>query len=195
MAKTLDCSNCGSNVTVYPSEIKRYDNHFCDNSCKKEFESDSMSGDGHWRSGEGNYEKCDTCENKFYRRPSRVSKVNFCNTRCEAEYIKVRQTGETNSNWSGGVGGQRYGSNWRKKRTEAIKRDDCECQVCEMSRDEHYKKYGKVLSVHHKIPIDTFDKPEDANYLINLVTTCMSCHGKLDTISRRGADRKPTISV
>lgn len=47
MSKTLDCSNCGSDVKVYPSEIKKYDNHFCGNNCKQEFESESMSGGGH----------------------------------------------------------------------------------------------------------------------------------------------------
>jgi 5-methylcytosine-specific restriction endonuclease McrA len=194
MAKTLDCSNCGSDVTVYPSEIDRYNNHFCDNSCKQEFESDAMSGDGHWRSGTGNYETCDTCEDKFYRRPSRVGEVNFCSTRCEAEYIKIRQTGDTNSNWCGGYA-KSYGSNWRGSREKAIKRDNECCQICGTNRDNHYENHGRDLEVHHKIPIAEFDEPEDANYLINLVTTCMGCHGKLDTISRREADRKPTISV
>jgi 5-methylcytosine-specific restriction endonuclease McrA len=195
MVKTLDCDNCGSDVTVYPSEIEKYNNHFCNNKCKQEFESESMSGDTHWRSGTGNYETCDSCGDEFYRRPSRVKSNNFCSTSCESEYIKDRQTGKTNSNWQGGVGTQSYGSNWRSKRIESIERDNCVCQVCGMSRDEHYEMYGSDLNVHHKIPIDKFDEPEDANYLINLVTTCRSCHGQLDTISRREADRKPTISV
>jgi 5-methylcytosine-specific restriction endonuclease McrA len=59
----------------------------------------------------------------------------------------------------------------------------------------NYDKYGQDLDVYHKIPAKEFDKVDDANYLINLVITCRSCHGKLDKISRREANRKPSISV
>jgi 5-methylcytosine-specific restriction endonuclease McrA len=189
-----DCDNCGSDVRVYPSEIEKYDNHFCSNKCKQEFESEYLSGDSHWRTGTGNYEVCDTCKDEFHRTPSRSDGKNFCSTRCEAKYLKERQTGDTNSNWCGGYA-KSYGSNWNKKRGETLERDGYKCKVCDMSREEHYQEYGRDLDVHHKIPIAEFDESEDANYLINLVTICRSCHGKLDKISRREADRKPSISV
>lgn len=80
-------------------------------------------------------------------------------------------------------------------RRKALKRDEYSCQVCEMTREEHYNKTDRDLDVHHKIPIAEFDEPEDANYLTNLVTTCRSCHATLDKVSRREANRKPSIPV
>jgi len=179
-----DCDFCGDKILVYPSEFEKYNNHFCSNECKIQFDKEVFEKEGHPRDGVGNYENCDSCGDEFYRRPGRVRENNYCSKKCMGEGFRI------DDSISGG-----YGSNWREMRKKALKRDEYSCSVCDCSREEHYNNYDRDLDVHHKIPIAEFDKPEDANYLINLTTTCRGCHGKLDKISRREANRKPSISV
>jgi predicted HNH restriction endonuclease len=49
------------------------------------------------------------------------------------------------------------------------------------SRDEVCQKCGsdgsdRLLDVHHIDPIRTFEKPEEANTMDNLILLCRSCH-------------------
>jgi len=87
---------------------------------------------------------------------------------------EVKQ-GENNPNWCGGYEGE-YGHTWPRMREKALERDEYECQVCGAEEQLH---------VHHKLPVRTFEDPDEAHYMVNLVTCCVSCHPKLDRISRR----------
>lgn len=69
-----------------------------------------------------------------------------------------------------------YGENWFHRRKEARERDNNTCQVCGFEPD------GRNLDVHHIQPIKTFDEPEAANTLDNLITLCRSCHRKYEGI-------------
>lgn len=186
----VSCEYCESEFDKRRSEVERTDTHFCSRDCHFSWKSETKTGE---------YEilDCDYCsgETKVYPIDLERYENHFCSQKCKNNHFSENYTGEDAPNWEGGVRGQSYGRDWRTKRQETLERDDFCCQVCDMTRDEHYEKYGKDLDVHHKIPIDEFDEPEDANYLINLVTTCRSCHSQLDTISRREANREPTISV
>lgn len=77
-----------------------------------------------------------------------------------------------------------YGSNWKGKRRETLVRDRWCCQDCGMSYTDHQDEFGKGLHVHHIIPILEFDSPEDANFLMNLVTLCEECHTKWEEIGQ-----------
>jgi DEAD/DEAH box helicase domain-containing protein len=71
-----------------------------------------------------------------------------------------------------------YGSNWKKQRDLARKRDGYQCQACgipEKDRSHH---------VHHKIPFREFSSPELANRLENLVTLCPNCHQRAESAVR-----------
>jgi hypothetical protein len=96
------------------------------------------------------------------------------------------QAGELNSNWNGGYGGY-YGESWHEKRREARKRDDYECQACGMGDAEHVSEFGYGLEVHHIKPVRTFDNPDDANYLTNLVTLCTPCHQRYEQLPNERA--------
>jgi transposase len=85
------------------------------------------------------------------------------------------RSGEDAANWKGG-GPRYYGSNWESKRSAAIDRDSGECQVCGMGRERHREMYGRDIEVHHIRPIRLFDKPENANFLENLITLCKKHH-------------------
>jgi 5-methylcytosine-specific restriction endonuclease McrA len=194
----VNCSYCGDELSRRKNVAERQEHFFCNRKdCQAKWNKElSKEEHGSWNGGKEDL-VCDWCDDDFSRKSSESSyhDKSFCKKQCYFEWKRENHpTGEDNWAWNGGHADY-YGSNWTQKRQETLERDDFCCQVCDMTRDEHYEKYGKDLDVHHKIPIDEFDEPEDANYLINLVTTCRSCHGQLDTISRREANRKPTISV
>jgi transposase len=83
-------------------------------------------------------------------------------------------------NWKGGYASD-YGSNWKRMRNKARKRDNNTCQYCGYEREDGEKH----LDVHHIIPLKKFDKPEKANTLNNLITLCRSCHNKWEGIPLR----------
>lgn len=91
------------------------------------------------------------------------------------EKMSEVKRGEKNPMWAGGYEGE-YGYMWSAKRVEALERDGYECRVCGVEENLH---------VHHKVPRRHFDDPNDAHYLINLITACETCHPKLEKISRR----------
>lgn len=69
-----------------------------------------------------------------------------------------------------------YGENWDEQRAAALEQDDHTCQACGASGDD------TLLDVHHIRPLKTFESPEDANTLDNLVVFCRSCHRKWEGI-------------
>lgn len=89
------------------------------------------------------------------------------------------QPGELHHRWKGGVN-EYYGDNWERQRRKALRRDDYECQQCGITQSEHRSRTDIGLDVHHKTPIRTFQAPEDANTLDNLVTLCRSCHNTIE---------------
>lgn len=94
------------------------------------------------------------------------------------------ESGDANPNWAGGYENY-YGSNWNRKRSEALERDSFECLVCGMVPEEHHDRYNRGLDVHHIRPVQTFDEPEDANTLDNLVTLCDRCHKRWEGVPLR----------
>ena len=84
------------------------------------------------------------------------------------------KTGEEHNLWKGGVPNY-YGKNWNRKRKERLNFDDGKCQSCGAESN---------LEVHHHQPIRTFDNPEDANFLFNLITLCKTCHKNLESNRR-----------
>lgn len=189
---TFTCPECKEDFEDYKSRrsSKGEENNFCSRDCKDEFEKN------------GEVFECSWCGSDTYKPQSSIGKSSdnysidnhFCDKSCEQSWKRQHWAGEGHPSWNGGSPSYR-GKSWPEMRRKTIDRDGYTCKVCDISRAEHYEQYGRDLDVHHKIPSRTFEQVDDANYPINLVTTCMSCHGKLDKISRREADRKPTISV
>lgn len=89
------------------------------------------------------------------------------------------QPGELHHRWKGGVD-EYYGDNWMCQRRKALRRDDYECQRCGITQSEHRDQTDIGLDVHHQRPIRTFQSPESANTLDNLVTLCRSCHNTVE---------------
>jgi len=73
-----------------------------------------------------------------------------------------------------------YGGDWRKRRLEALERDEYSCRHCGISQEEHLKEHGRQLHVHHIRPSRTFEKRKEAHALDNLLVLCQSCHGSCE---------------
>jgi hypothetical protein len=78
-----------------------------------------------------------------------------------------------------------FGSNWPQIREEIIGRDNESCLRCGMGREMHRKRFGRDISVHHRIPRRRFyNDPnrsvEDSNVPSNLLTLCLPCHRRLE---------------
>jgi len=189
MKEEYTCKECNSAFKNYESRDTGGKHQFCSRKCKDKNQEN------------GEYKNCSWCGEDTWKSQSMFREMgdysidnHFCNKSCEQSWKQKHWTGENHPSWNGGSPSHR-GANWREMRRKALKRDEYSCQVCDCSREKHYEKYGFDLDVHHKIPAKEFVQVEDANYLINLVTTCRSCHAKLDKISRREASRKPSISA
>jgi hypothetical protein len=78
-----------------------------------------------------------------------------------------------------------YGWNWPQARQDALNRDRFRCQDCGIKQAEHTETHGTQLHVHHIKPIRSFDEPEAANFLDNLITLCEDCHRKWEPVTQK----------
>lgn len=182
MSETVSCDACGSVVERKPSQIERYDNHFCDNDCKNQWLGTHSTGENNpnWDGGPVEIE-CEWCGEQFEKERRYIDRDDhhFCSPSCNATYYaRVEgngfKTGADNPEWVGGAteNPRYYGPNWQEKRQQALERDGGECVEC--GNDEQ-------LVVHHIDGRDQFDTTEpewwkEANVLKNLKTMCRSCH-------------------
>ncbi|MDO8659492.1 MAG: NUMOD3 domain-containing DNA-binding protein, partial [Candidatus Parcubacteria bacterium] len=81
-------------------------------------------------------------------------------------------SGENNPAWAGGIRWEPYDEEFFRVRKKILERDDCKCGVCGINEMESLEKYNQPLHIHH---IDYNKKNSD---LDNLLTLCVSCHGK-----------------
>lgn len=94
-------------------------------------------------------------------------------------------SGERAPRWKGGHTNY-CGPNWQRKRRKALDRDSYSCQRCGMTDEEHRKKYGRSIEVHHISRRESFRDDsgninwEKANQLSNLISLCKQCHAKLE---------------
>jgi hypothetical protein len=62
-------------------------------------------------------------------------------------------------------------------RDKVLKRDNYTCRFCGLTNEEHIKKWGSRINVHHKDGEGTCsDNPN--NIMRNMITVCKSCHTK-----------------
>ena len=161
----VTCDYCGIKLSRVPSAI--FEMNFCDHQCRENF----------WRSKYIEIE-CDWCGERLERRSKELTEHNFCNLTCRSAWRTIHYTGENNPCWQGGLE-HYYGTNWSIQRDRARKRDNYCCRVCQIDEE----KLERNLDVHHIIPLNNFDSPEQANVLANLVSLCSSHHSKLEHLS------------
>jgi hypothetical protein len=78
-----------------------------------------------------------------------------------------------------------YRGGWDTAREEALERDGYECQDCGLTDEEHRELQARGIHVHHIIRYRTFDDPESAHGLWNLLTLCWRCHMQRHNVRSR----------
>jgi len=110
---------------------------------------------------------------------------SFLEAKAEAGYEPVATDnflrGEEHPHWKDGEDA-RYGKNWQQERKKALQRDGQQCQRCGISAEEHQRKIGMDLHVHHITPAREFDDYNERNKLSNLITLCAACHRNWEAI-------------
>lgn len=180
----VSCSSCGKSIRRYPTEVENNDNHVCSDECGIEYRSTELVGeDAPAYTGAKVTKECPNCGSKVTRHKGSID-GGFCNRECYGEWLSENNCSENHARWNGGSPNY-YGSNWKAQRKRALERDGHICQVCGITNDEHKANFGDSLHVHHINPIRNFDKPEQGNFLENLITLCRSCHNRWEGIPLR----------
>lgn len=166
-----DCKNCGQKFEYCPSDERKY----CSKSC---YDNGGRTG----RTANRKRISCQYCGDEFSRAVSKIqqSNKNFCSESCRDSWVSETFTQENHPRWVDNDD-KRYGPNWSNVRETCIERDFGRCRSCRMDRDKHKKKFGTDIHVHHKTPLRTFDGPEKANKLSNLITLCVVCHRTIES--------------
>lgn len=179
------CDQCGEPFRGQPSNEPR----FCSEECSSEHKSERMNTPfGGERNGVNL--TCEWCGDEYRRAAANAEGSRFCSRDCQSEAQSVEFSGEE---WHlHGVTGEEhptytghedyYGENWSEQRQKVLERDNGQCVVCGVTRQEHREEHGCDLHVHHIQPIATYETPEAANETSNLVTLCRPHHARWEGI-------------
>jgi len=181
-----ECARCDVAVEKERWRVERYDNVFCSVECSAAFKSEHQVGktgpDSPVWVGRVTVE-CEQCDETIRVRPKAVETTRFCSQPCRSAWMVESGViaGENSPFWKGGRI-DHYGASWPRQRASALERDEYRCQHCGMTREEHTRKYGNDLHVHHIVPFRTFDSSAVANQLSNLVVLCRPHHVRWEAI-------------
>jgi len=190
---TTACEICSTEFEYYPSEKS---GKYCSDCVETEDWQDPPDIEGEenplWTGGKEDV-SCTVCGRIVQRYPSQLNAdVTVCSDWCRGRWLAEEFTGEDHPHWNGG-GNEAYGSGWAKARDRALERDEYRCAVCSKPKSE----IGRNPDVHHIIPVRIFAESsshtiEDAHYLDNLISLCISCHRKAEfrKISKDGLKQR-----
>lgn len=130
---------------------------------------------------------CDICGRKFLRFPSEVEKSasrghsgTYCGVECRGKAQGLRQSGENNPQWRGGVTPEnhliRSSKRMNEWRRSVFARDDFTCQGCGV---RNRKGHGKTVKLHAHHIKGFAEYPELRFDVSNGLTLCLECHIKV----------------
>jgi 5-methylcytosine-specific restriction endonuclease McrA len=176
----VNCEVCGEEKNVAESQFEISEIFFCSVECESEYKTESMVGENNpnWKQKVG--VECDNCSTEFkvheWRHGSRDQL--FCSHDCYGEWVSETRVGENHPRWvDGGV--VYYGESWSNARQKVRERDGNVCQLCNDDEDE----IGQKPAVHHIEPVRSFEDPNEAHTMDNMVQVCQPCHMKLESES------------
>lgn len=147
-----NCKHCGKQ---FYRNLCRPKNTFCSTLCRD---------NSRWV-----FKKCPMCSQSFRTRKSSAKK--FCSRPC----VKRASLGQNNPLWRGGQNRHGRGITWPAQSKAARARDKNICRICGKI---HIHKIDPKPDVDHVVPY----RYGGTNDLVNLVSTCKSCHMKKTAI-------------
>jgi hypothetical protein len=180
-----NCVECGNSFEYYPSEKP---GKYCKSCVDEGYGNENLvHGTGknntNWKGGFVD-SSCSNCDKDISVKPSNFERYsnNFCSTSCQSNFKSEQFSGKGNPRYIDGQHRQRnYGTGWRRAKRKALERDNHSCVVCNKGKEE----LGRKPAVHHKKPVRTFDEPEDAHFLENLVCLCPKHHQEVEAGNRK----------
>lgn len=166
-----DCERCDSTFEYYPSDKRGV---YCSDCVDA---AEGLLPDNPSVKGERVTVSCQSCGDALEVRPARIDDQKrgfFCTLDCYGDWLSANVVGPAHHQWEGGP--IEYGRSWWRVRRRALERDDYECQHCGIGAAE----LERNPDVHHLEPVRSFDDPEDARALENVVTLCRSCHRRAE---------------
>jgi hypothetical protein len=109
---------------------------------------------------------CDTCHKEIFIPEWRInrSKNHFCSQSCNNKF----RVGEKGRNYINGSSFKNYPTEFNDTlKNKIMLRDENECVLCHLNKEQHKSKYHKNLTVHH-IDYNKFNCFEN-----NLITLCL----------------------
>ena len=166
----LTCANCGTKFIKWDYRIQKGRKDFCSRACCNEWQRKQVDTNRITQT-------CAICGKPFQVLKSllrlRPNSGKYCSKRCGAQAASNRMRGAGNPNWKDGISYEStklYRRFWHQAR-KARKRDNYTCQICGSTE--------RPQVVHHIKRVGSFQQPEQAHKLSNLVTLCRSCHLKV----------------
>lgn len=154
--REVECIECGEVFEKKVSDINRSENDFCSHECRGVYMRNQVTFN------------CEQCGEEVTRRKSSDDQTDksLCSQECWKKYMSKPDSPDN----------VYYGDNWRDMRRKTLKRDGSQCVKCGKTEEE----MGRQPDIHHIKPLNSFDEPEDANYLDNLVALCKKHHNEME---------------
>ncbi|WP_049925683.1 HNH endonuclease [Halopiger goleimassiliensis] len=165
--ETTECKLCDSSFEYHPSDKPGV---YCPDCVEA---APGLLPESYPERGERVRVPCLNCQSELEVRPKRLENRDrgcFCTLECYGEWLSENVVGPDHHQWEGGP--IEYGRSWWRIRRRALERDGYECLHCGGEPDE----LGRNPDVHHVRPVRSFDRPEEAHTMDNVVTLCRSCH-------------------
>lgn len=196
----LCCEVCGTQYQVPPH--KEDSSRFCSRECKGKALAAENNGK------ESVTLVCETCMESFEVAPHRADTATYCSYECRktaevvtchhcggdyraspSELVFTKYCSEECKIAAESVGLEDYGPGWDESKKQNVRqRDNCQCQDCGMGQALHLEKYDTRLHVHHIVPARKFDDAASRNDPENLITLCVTCHGKWEQVAGLSPD-------
>ncbi len=135
---TVQCSNCGSEKSVFPKIAEDHDRHFCSTACKAEWQSENVSGENH-PSWEGGLQTvtCDNCGDEKDVKPHVADRERqFCDQGCWGEWASDNLSGSNAHAWEGGLIEVECDVCSKRKRVKPHQAEEYTAHFCESCRSE-----------------------------------------------------------
>jgi hypothetical protein len=180
--KQVECAACGESKTVEPAYYEKYDRFFCDNDCQGNLleRTGETSGEGNARWKPSIEVVCSNCTNRFEIYPCRLKEKQrfFCDNDCRGEWQSNRFSGDNHPLYEDTTV-ESYGGEWSRVKGWIQKRDGDVCQLC----GRGWEQVTRRPAVHHIVPVKSFDSPDEAHELDDLVQLCGHCHPRMEGLS------------
>lgn len=112
--------------------------------------------------------KCD-CGKEVVVRSNSLQSGHTKSCGCLQREIASKQINKNNPNYKDGHVKAIF-----ELKEKIRRRDNYTCQNCDITQEEHKKKYNRILDVHH------IDGDNTNNIEENMITYCRGCHRKIE---------------